>query len=81
MTDLRCSCVLLFLGIDNTEKGPGPKSKHARERNSMEAGSDVESNEKAISEPEPAHVPTERTDEAPSAAPAAEYEPRHQSER
>lgn len=26
------SCVLLFLGINNTEKGLGPKSRHARQR-------------------------------------------------
>lgn len=26
------SCILLFLSINHIEKGPGPKSKHARER-------------------------------------------------
>lgn len=26
------SCILLFMSIDHTEKGPGPKSKHALER-------------------------------------------------
>lgn len=26
------SCILLFLSIDHIEKGPGPKSTHARER-------------------------------------------------
>ena len=45
------SCVLLFLGIDNTEKGPGPKSRHARERDAaLEAGRHSNDSEKESSD-------------------------------
>lgn len=30
------SCVLMFLSIDNAEKGPGPLTKHAREKGTQE---------------------------------------------
>lgn len=30
------SCVLMFLSVDNAEKGPGPLTKHAREKGTQE---------------------------------------------
>ena len=69
------SCILLFLSIDNIAKGLGPKSRHARERDSLETGSASDSKEKVIDEPERAHTSPGRTDERPYIAPAAEHEP------
>lgn len=78
--------MLLFLSIDNTEKGPGPKSAHANDREAahMAANSDPEArfleSEKPIQEPDPTHQqPREEppqtdgaADSTPYAAPAAE---------
>ncbi|KAK5169388.1 uncharacterized protein LTR77_005363 [Saxophila tyrrhenica] len=50
------SCVLLYLGIDNTEKGPGPKSAHARARDASfeegQADSDAEKPRASSDDPE-----------------------------
>lgn len=74
--DENSSCVLLFLGLDNTYKGPGPKSTHARERDAeANTNGDSESNhesEKSIQQPEPAHHTPLRTDEVPQVPPVTE---------
>lgn len=59
------SCILLFLSIDNTEFGKGPKSKHARERDGI-IGADPES---ACADPE------EKERFAPEASPYAQQIP------
>lgn len=64
------SCVLLFLSINNVENGPGPKSRHARERDAENAKRDSGLTEKAISEPEQAHAPQTSTDGVAESAPA-----------
>lgn len=69
------SCVLLFLSIDNVEKGPGPKSRHARERDAQNAKSDPDLAEKAISEPEQPHAHQIPSDGATDSDPAAERRP------
>jgi uncharacterized membrane protein len=66
------SCVLLFLSIDNVENGPGPKSRHARERDAKQTSSDPDLNEKALPEPERAHLPETGTDGFTNSLPAAE---------
>jgi uncharacterized membrane protein len=66
------SCVLLFLSIDNVENGPGPKSRHARDRDAKQTSSDPDLNEKALPEPERAHPPETGTDGFTNSLPAAE---------
>lgn len=76
--DILSSCVLLFLSINNVEYGPGPKSKHSRERDAAAGvpGSDPESQlsekEKSIDEPAPARVHDAQTDQTPGSTAAAE---------
>ncbi|KAK3705452.1 hypothetical protein LTR37_013269 [Vermiconidia calcicola] len=78
-------CILLFLGIDNTEKGPGPKSRHAREKDSMhsEIGDESapETPEKSLEVPRPAHVQSTPNSETTYPAPAAENPPMTESQR
>jgi hypothetical protein len=72
--------VLLFLGIDNVEKGPGPKSKHARERDASidqehEDSNDLEKAKQSsdASTMQTGHPP--QTDDSPLSAPVAERPP------
>ena len=68
------SCILLFLGIDNAERGPGPKSEHARRRDALEFGNSEHSDqltEKSIEEPQPAN-PYDTRIGGPDSAAAAE---------
>lgn len=58
------SCILLFMSIDNTEKGPGPKSAHAREHDAEAALATVSDSEKEK--------------ETPSSGPLQEPLPTHQ---
>lgn len=77
------SCMLLFLSIDNTEKGPGPKSAHADGREEAHVyathgrTSTATDAEKSVQEPEPAHHAPAQIDGAAEkplyAAPTAEY--------
>ncbi|KAK4547538.1 hypothetical protein LTR36_000495 [Oleoguttula mirabilis] len=81
------SCMLLFLSIDNTETGPGPKTAHAQDReaahiaaNSSSAEREAQSfeteKERSSQEPEPTHQQSREQataqGETPYATPAAE---------
>lgn len=74
-----CSCVLHFFSVENTERGPGPKSTHARGRHERESengerdASLETQSEKPMEHNEPAH-PYDQTGGATyePAAPAAE---------
>lgn len=72
------SCLLLFLGIENKENGPGPTSRHAREQDasaiSAEEGSMSDPEKKSVEDPTlpaPVHPAPSNVDGA-SVAPAAE---------
>lgn len=61
------SCVLLFLSINHIEKGPGPKSTHARERDDAaklaEAGMSNDAEKEEEEEVVPSRQPS--VDESP----------------
>lgn len=69
------SCVLLFLSIDNAEKGPGPLTKHAREEGTQEPQSEHQANFMDLDDKVDDKKPKRSRSVAPAADPRAPLPP------